>query len=111
MEAKLAQPGKQLGREQVREMVRIHLELTNDRRDASDAWIDARFDRFDADGSGTVDDGEWEALLRSMEPQIVTLSTKPPWFIEMEVRACGCISPLPPIPPTQPLPFPARSVF
>ena len=86
MEEELGASGKQLGREQVRQMVRIHLDLTNDRRDASDAWIDARFDRFDEDRNGTVDDSEWENLLRSMEPKIAAITSKPPWGIEMEVN-------------------------
>jgi hypothetical protein len=79
----LARTGKQLTRGQVREMVRDHMELTGDRRDASDSWIDARFDRFDVDGSGTVDDSEWDSLLASLEPVQVVLSKPPPWGVEM----------------------------
>ena len=42
----------------MRARVRAHLEANKDKRDASDAWIDARFDRFDGDRSGTVDGSE-----------------------------------------------------
>ena len=79
-------PEKQMTKEQVRERVRAELEKNVDRRDASVAWIDARFDRFDADRSGTVDESEWENLLRSMEPVLVAMTVQPPWGVEMETN-------------------------
>ena len=79
-------PEKQMTKEQVRERVRAELAKNSDRREASDAWIDARFDRFDADRSGTVDESEWVHLLRSMEPVVVTLTVPPPWGVEMETN-------------------------
>ena len=79
-------PTPVMSKEQVRERVRLHFEASRDKRDASDAWIDARFDRFDADGDGTVDADEWEELLNSMDPVVVTISDQRPWGMEMEVN-------------------------
>ena len=79
------EPEKQMTKGQVRERVCAELEKNADRRDASEhAWIDARFDRFEADRSGTVDEREWENLLRSMEPVLVAMTVQPPWSVEME---------------------------
>jgi Ca2+-binding EF-hand superfamily protein len=62
---------KLLGKAQVRQMYRIQLEMDGRGEDASaaatsDAEIDALFDEFDADGSGLIDDDEWDQLLRKM---------------------------------------------
>ena len=63
-------PGKRLDRLQVREMVRLQLELdgwdTSGEHYVSDGWIDDLFNRFDADGSGTIDDVEWDLLVDAM---------------------------------------------
>lgn len=82
----LKAPHKQLSKRQVREMVRIQLELTGDQREASDAWIDARFDRFDADGNGTMDDREWDSLLKSLAPVVIAMSAPRPWGVVFETN-------------------------
>ena len=66
----LEQSGKRLDRLQVREMVRLQLELDgwdiSGEQYVSDAWIDDLFNRFDADDSGTIDDAEWDLLVVAM---------------------------------------------
>ena len=57
---------KQLTRQQVRVMVRINLELQRRDPNVSDVWIDTLFDKFDADGSQTIDDAEWDNLLAAI---------------------------------------------
>ena len=62
-------PGKQLDRKQVHEMVRLQLELDGwhpDEDGVADEWIDDLFNRFDVDGSGFVDDAEWDLLVPAM---------------------------------------------
>lgn len=71
---------------QVRDRVRAYLDAQRDRREASDEWIDARFDRFDTDKSGTVDTSEWKNLVQSLEPHIATMTLPPPWGIDMETN-------------------------
>lgn len=52
---------------QVREMVRLQLELDGwDPGAVADEWIDDLFNRFDADNSGTIDDAEWDMLVVAM---------------------------------------------
>ena len=58
--------GKQLTRTQCHEMVRIQLEIDGLDPNVTDDWIDSLFDEFDADGSGTVDDAEWDLLVARM---------------------------------------------
>ena len=58
--------GKQLTKIQVRGMVRIQLQMLGrivEDADVSDAWIDGMFEDFDDDGSGLIDDSEWEQLV------------------------------------------------
>ena len=59
--------GRQLSRQQVRQMVRIQLRIWKRPAQVSDAWIDALFDRFDRDGSGLIDDAEWDRLTERLE--------------------------------------------
>ena len=74
-----AAPKKQLGRAQVRAMVRIQMRMAKIPESAvSDAWIDALFDRFDADGSGLMDDGEWDTLLVSLANELKREAARPP---------------------------------
>ena len=75
-----------MSKAQVRAKVRAYLAENRDQREAGDAWIDARFDRFDTDKSGTVDECEWENLLQSLEPHVATMTTAPPWGIDMETN-------------------------
>jgi len=44
-------------------MVRLELKLMHRESDVSDAWIDNLFDDFDADGSGYMDNSEWDELV------------------------------------------------
>lgn len=44
-------------------MVRLQLQIMDLQHDVSNAWIDGLFDRFDADNSNLIDDGEWENLV------------------------------------------------
>ena len=81
-----ASGNQQMSKPQVRARVRAHLAKHRDQREASDAWIDARFSRFDADRSGTVDESEWENLLKSLEPVVVTMTLPPPWGVGMETN-------------------------
>ena len=60
------EPKKQLSRRQCREMVRIQLEIEERDPNVSDQWIDDIFDEFDADGSGFVDDEEWDRIVLNL---------------------------------------------
>jgi hypothetical protein len=54
-------------RAKVREMARIQLELLGrNPKAASDEWVDSLFERFDVDGSGTIDDSEWDNLVAAL---------------------------------------------
>jgi Ca2+-binding EF-hand superfamily protein len=58
---------RQMTRAKVREMVRIQLELLGrNPKAASDEWVDSLFERFDVDGSGTIDDSEWDNLVAAL---------------------------------------------
>eukprot|EP01043_Picozoa_sp_COSAG02_P066853 COSAG02_NODE_10540_length_1918_cov_2.516218_3_plen_128_part_00 len=61
---------KQLGRMQVRRMVRLQLQV--DERDANvtDAWIDELFNEFEVDKSSYMDDTEWEKLIESLGTRV-----------------------------------------
>jgi len=62
--------GKQLGKAQVRLMVRIQLQIEDvDLSRVTDRWIDALFERFDSDKSGTMDDEEWESLTEMLKDE------------------------------------------
>jgi hypothetical protein len=73
-----------LNRAQVREMVRLQLQVDgraaktlqtegNEHGDVTDEWIDNLFDQFDGDGSGMIDGREWEELLLLLEKHSVWL--------------------------------------
>jgi hypothetical protein len=71
-----------LNRAQVREMVRLQLQADGrtakafsetDDGDVTDEWIDRLFDEFDRDGSGMIDEREWEELLLLLEKHSVWL--------------------------------------
>lgn len=63
-----AEEGRWLSREQVRQMVRIQLQiLKRDAQHVPVAWIDALFDEFDADCSGLMDDSEWDRLVEVLK--------------------------------------------
>ena len=53
---------KRLGRSQFREMVEIKLGL-DEKKSLSVSSIDQVFDKYDADGSGTIDDKEWDNVV------------------------------------------------
>lgn len=71
-----------LSRAQVREMVRLELQVDgraaitsqtegSGHGDVTDEWIDDLFDQFDGDGSGVIDEREWEELLLLLEKHSV----------------------------------------
>lgn len=62
---------KQLSKNQIREMVRITLEILQiPQSDVSNQWIDDLFDRYDADKSGYVDDEEWETIEAALKVEV-----------------------------------------
>lgn len=68
--------GKQLGKSQVRLMVRIQLQIEEvDVSKVTDSWIDSLFDRFDSDNSGTMDDEEWEKLSEILKVEAGKIGT------------------------------------
>ena len=73
-----AAPPKQLGKAQVRAMVRIQMSMAKIPQGAvSDAWIDALFDRFDTDASGMMDDSEWDGLLVTLGDELKREAARP----------------------------------
>ena len=67
--------GKQLGKAQVRLMVRLQLKIEGVEHSVTDEWIDALFKRFDADNSGTMDDAEWESLMPVLKAEAAKIGT------------------------------------
>ena len=71
-----ARTGKQLGKSQVRLMVRIQLQIEDvDLSTVMDDWIDALFDRYDADKSGMMDDTEWDSLSEILKTEAGKIGT------------------------------------
>jgi len=50
--------------------VRIQLELEELNPDVPDSFIDALFGEFDDDGSGMIDDAEWEQLAAVLRQRV-----------------------------------------
>ena len=82
--------GKQLGKAQVRLMVRIQLQMEGfDLGIVADDWIDALFNRFDDDNSGTMDDSEWESLLLVLKAEADTIGTHDLGTYDLETGRIG----------------------
>ena len=62
---------RQLNVLQVRAMVRVQLQLDGHSAEsiegASDEWIDGIFYKFDSDGSGLIDNGEWAEMVEMLQ--------------------------------------------
>ena len=71
-------PKKQLGKAQVRAMVRIQMRMLRIKDSAvGDDYIDALFDRFDVDKSGLMDDAEWDSLAEILEAELLREAQRP----------------------------------
>jgi hypothetical protein len=67
--------GKKLSRTQVREMVRIQMELDSPKPPTvTDEWIDHLFVEFDQNKSGTIDDAEWDSLVAALRSRVASMS-------------------------------------
>lgn len=69
---------KQLGKAQVRAMVRIQIQMQQSGVSVSDEWIDALFDRFDVDNNGLMDDAEWDSLVQVLGAELEREARKTP---------------------------------
>eukprot|EP01046_Picozoa_sp_COSAG06_P083337 COSAG06_NODE_30245_length_542_cov_0.914221_1_plen_108_part_01 len=68
---------KQLTLTQCRAMVRIQLEIDDLPTNVSNDWIDGLFKEFDADGSGTIDDAEWDKLVAVLRTRANEIAAAP----------------------------------
>jgi hypothetical protein len=84
--------GKQLGKSQVRLMVRVQLSI--DKVDASsvtDEWINGLFDRYDKDRSGLMDDAEWDSLAAMLKEEVAKIGTAEPAFGQVPLQQQGFV--------------------
>ena len=64
-----------MSRAQVREMVRIQMELDSQKPPSvTDEWIYQLFEEFDQNKSETIDDAEWYSLVAALRSRVASVS-------------------------------------
>ena len=53
----------------------------------TDAWIDSLFNEFDADGSHTIDDAEWDRLVAVLLTRVSDLAPSP-FGKQLDIEQC-----------------------
>jgi len=84
-------PGKQLSKPQVHLMARIQLRIDGiDTRMVTDVFLDSLFERYDTDGSGLIDDEEWDVLAPKLRQEVIELGPPlgtvrgTPWIVDVD---------------------------